>query len=153
MLMYFIREIPRLPSYGDACFSPLHSSLVPFGMTFNTDVKVEKWMKYNGQNKQRVTAQHVYVNLLVPVEVPGVSGRGWRVAGRAPRRLGSLKDGESRPPTDPLSAPVSKKPAGVGGCGSENQDCWASSEAANKFQSFPVWHPASRRTRKVMLAN
>lgn len=138
MLMSFIRETPRLPSYGDACFSPLHSSLVPFGMTFN--IKVEKWMKYNSGSHVRTNSgsrHNMYVNLLVPVEVPGVSGRGWRVAGRGKRRLGSLKDGESRPPTDPLSALLSKKPAGVGGCGSENQDCGASSEAANKFQSFP----------------
>lgn len=54
MLMSFIRETPRLPSYGDACFSPLHSSLVPFGMTFN--IKVEKWMKYNGGSHVRTNS-------------------------------------------------------------------------------------------------
>lgn len=56
MVMFFIRETPRLPSYGDACFSPLHSSLAPLGMTFNTDVKGEKMMKYNGGSHVRTNS-------------------------------------------------------------------------------------------------
>lgn len=81
--------------------------------------------------------------LLVPVEVPSVSGRGRSVAARCPRWLGSLKDGEPGPPSPPRLLPgLPQVTTRVG----KHQHGGASSEPAKKFHSFPRKHCESRRS-------
>lgn len=84
---------------------------------------------------------------LVPVEVPRVPGRCRRVAGRSPRRLRSL-DGEAGAPRGGrLAAQLPEVAAGVGGRHRQRQRRGASGEPAEKFESFPVRHPAAGAQR------
>lgn len=86
-------------------------------------------------------------HLLVPVEVPRVSGRCRRVAGRSPRRLRSL-DGETGAPRGGrLAAQLPKVAAGVGGRHRQRQRRGATGEPAEKFETFPVRHPAAGAQR------
>lgn len=84
-------------------------------------------------------------NLLVPVEVPARSGRGWCVVYRGPSWLRRVQDGKSRPPARSLSAVLPEVPAGVGGCSREHDGSRASGEAANQLKSFTVRHAAAEQ--------